>query len=123
MVSDGAASPGRPGLEASPFPLATTESRTSFLSYAAARRLREASVRGRAEKCSGKVACQPAPLFAQFTVCEASVSSEAGQKHQSQRKRSKEEAESQETEATLLAEDTAEENTAVSRSQGAQRTP
>ena len=61
--------------------------------------------------------------FAQFSVCEASVSSEAVQKHQSQRKRSKEETESQETEATLLAEGTAEEGTAVSRSQGTQRTP
>ena len=63
------------------------------------------------------------PWFALFSVCEASVISEAGQKHQGQRKRSKEEAESQETEATLLAEVTAEEGTAVFRSQGTQRTP
>ena len=43
VVSDGAASPGRPGLGASPFPQATTESRTSVLSHAG----RARAVRGR----------------------------------------------------------------------------
>ena len=91
VVSDGAASPGRPGLGASPFPQATTESRTSVLSHAGARRLREAGARGRAEKC--KVACRPALAFSLFSVRslgQFGSGSEAPESEEAQQRRSRE---------------------------------
>ena len=91
VVSDGAASPGRPGLGASPFPQATTESRTSVLSHAAARRLREAGARGRAEKC--KAACRPALVLSLFSVRslgQFGSGSEAPESEEAQQRRSRE---------------------------------
>ena len=56
VVSDGAASPGRPGLGASPFPQATTESRTSVLSHA-----------GRAREVRGRLYVEMSSSFADAT--------------------------------------------------------